>query len=162
MSETEKKDSLQILRKKKRLKGITAILVLIIIAGIGSTVYMKRSQEKPAEGPENQIVQVQKTNITESLTVTGTVQASKEVNINFTNVEGAKLVAVNVKAGDSVKAGQVLARLDDSDARLQIKNAESNVAIARAKLEEAKRGPKLSDIELQKANVLKAQMAIKT
>ncbi|MDY7993838.1 efflux RND transporter periplasmic adaptor subunit [Paenibacillus polymyxa] len=162
MSETEKKDALQVLRRKKRLKGIIGILVLIIIAGIGGTVYMNRSQEKPVEGPANQIVQVQKTNMTESLKVTGTVQASKEVNINFTNVEGAKLIAVNVKAGDSVKAGQVLARLDDSDSKLQIKNAESNVAIARAKVEEAKRGPKSSDIELQKANVLKAQMAIKT
>ncbi|KAF6573971.1 efflux RND transporter periplasmic adaptor subunit [Paenibacillus sp. EKM212P] len=162
MSETEKKDALQVLKRKKRLKGIIGILVLIIIAGIGSTVYMNRIQEKPVEGPANQIVQVQKTNMTESLKVTGTVQASKEVNINFTNVEGAKLIAVNVKAGDSVKAGQVLARLDDSDSKLQIKNAESNVAIARAKVEEAKRGPKPSDIELQKANVLKAQMAIKT
>lgn len=114
------------------------------------------------EAPANQVVQVQKANITESLSVTGTVQASKEVNINFTNIEGAKLVAVNVKAGDSVKAGQVLARLDDSDARLQIKDAESNVAIASTKLDEAKRGPKTNDIELQKANVLKAQMAIKT
>ncbi|MEK3852104.1 MULTISPECIES: efflux RND transporter periplasmic adaptor subunit [Paenibacillus] len=162
MSETEKKDALQVLRRKKRLKGIIGILVLVIIAGIGSFVYMKKGQEKPVESPVNQIVQVQKTNMTESLKVTGTVQASKEVNINFTNVEGAKLIAVNVKAGDSVKAGQVLARLDDSDSRLQIKNAESNVAIARAKLEETKRGPKSSDIELQKANVLKAQMAIKT
>ncbi|WP_068501210.1 efflux RND transporter periplasmic adaptor subunit [Paenibacillus kribbensis] len=162
MPETEKKDALQVVRKRRRLKRIIAILVLIILAGIGSIVYMKRSQEKPVEGPANQIVQVEKTNITESLTVVGTVQASKEVNINFTNVEGAKLIAVNVKAGESVKAGQVLARLDDSDARLQIKNAQSNVAIARAKLEEAKRGPKPSDIELQKANVLKAQMAIKT
>ncbi|SEJ88655.1 efflux RND transporter periplasmic adaptor subunit [Paenibacillus polymyxa] len=162
MSEMEKKDALQVVRKKRRLKRIIGIFVLIIIAGIGGTVYMNRSKEKPVEGPANQIVQVQKTNMTESLKVTGTVQASKEVNINFTNVEGAKLVAVNVKAGDSVKAGQVLARLDDSDARLQIKDAESNVAIARAKLEEAKRGPKTNDIELQKANVLKAQMAIKT
>ncbi|AHM67835.1 HlyD family secretion protein [Paenibacillus jamilae] len=162
MSEIEKKDALQVVRKKRRLKRIIGIFVLIIIAGIGGTVYMNRSKEKPVEGPANQIVQVQKTNMTESLKVTGTVQASKEVNINFTNVEGAKLVAVNVKAGDSVKAGQVLARLDDSDARLQIKDAESNVAIARAKLEEAKRGPKTNDIELQKANVLKAQMAIKT
>lgn len=162
LSEIEKKDALQVVRKKRRLKRIIGIFVLIIIAGIGGTVYMNRSKEKPVEGPANQIVQVQKTNMTESLKVTGTVQASKEVNINFTNVEGAKLVAVNVKAGDSVKAGQVLARLDDSDARLQIKDAESNVAIARAKLEEAKRGPKTNDIELQKANVLKAQMAIKT
>ncbi len=162
MSEIEKKDALQVVRKKRRLKRFIGIFVLIIIAGIGGTVYMNKSKEKPVEGPANQIVQVQKTNMTESLKVTGTVQASKEVNINFTNVEGAKLVAVNVKAGDSVKAGQVLARLDDSDARLQIKDAESNVAIARAKLEEAKRGPKTNDIELQKANVLKAQMAIKT
>ncbi|MGG4217833.1 efflux RND transporter periplasmic adaptor subunit [Paenibacillus jamilae] len=162
MPETEKKDSLQVLRKKRRMKGIISILTLLIISGIGSTVYMKRGQEKPVEAPANQVVQVQKANITDSLTVTGTVQASKEVNINFTNVEGAKLIAVHVKAGDSVKAGQVLARLDDSDARLQIKDAESNVAIARAKLEEAKRGPKTNDIELQKANVLKAQMAIKT
>ncbi|MDH2332990.1 MULTISPECIES: efflux RND transporter periplasmic adaptor subunit [Paenibacillus] len=162
MPETVKKDALQILRKKRRLKVIIGILALIIIVGIGGTVYMNRGQEKPVEGPANQIVQVKKNNITESLAVTGTVQASKEVNINFTNVEGAKLIAVNVKAGDSVKAGQVLARLDDSDAKLQIKDAQSNVAIARAKLEEAKRGPKQIDIELQKANVLKTQMAIKT
>lgn len=121
MSETEKKDALQVLRRKKRLKGIIGIFVLIIIAGIGSTVYMNRSQEKPVEGPANQIVQVQKTNMTESLKVTGTVQASKEVNINFTNLEGAKLIAVNVKAGDSVKAGQVLARLDDSDSSYKLK-----------------------------------------
>nr|WP_258043357.1 hypothetical protein [Paenibacillus polymyxa] len=60
MPETVKKDALQVLRKKRRLKVIIGILALIIIVGIGGTVYMNRGQEKPVEGPANQIVQVKK------------------------------------------------------------------------------------------------------
>jgi HlyD family secretion protein len=59
---------------------------------------------------------------------------------------GGPVLAVKVKEGDSVKAGDVLVQLDDSDAALTVKRAEAAVALAQAQLAKAKLGPRPAQI----------------
>ncbi|GJM72726.1 hypothetical protein HMSSN036_49420 [Paenibacillus macerans] len=108
----------------------------------------------------NEAIVVKRGDITETLSVTGTVKASKEVNLNFNSTSTDKLAEVNVKVGDQVKKGQLLARLNDTEAKLQIQNAEDTLRMARSKLAEATKGPKETEVELQELNVQKAAKAL--
>nr|WP_279633710.1 biotin/lipoyl-binding protein [Brevibacillus antibioticus] len=57
----------------------------------------------------------------------GNVQASKRSSLSFSDAEEAKdaISTIQVGVGDAVKAGQVLATMDDSVARIQVTNAEA-------------------------------------
>lgn len=66
---------------------------------------------------------------------TGTVRPARETPLAF-RLAG-KIAARPAEVGDRVAAGQVLARLDDTDVRLDLEAAEAEVAAARADLARA-------------------------
>lgn len=66
---------------------------------------------------------------------TGTIRPQHEVGLGF-RVPG-KLVDRLVDVGDHVVRGQLIARLDDTDARLELELAEAELAAARVDLERA-------------------------
>ncbi len=68
-------------------------------------------------------------------TFTGTVRPRHAATLGFRI--GGKLVERLVEVGDDVRAGQVLARLDDADVRLDLSTAEAEVAAARIALSRA-------------------------
>ncbi len=72
----------------------------------------------------------------ENVTLTGNIQAQDEVNLAFR--VGGQLVERRVNVGDRVRAGQVVARLDSSDARNAVDSARANLASAMARLTEAR------------------------
>jgi ABC exporter DevB family membrane fusion protein len=67
-------------------------------------------------------------------------------------MEGARVDQLLVKRGDKVKAGQVIAILDSRD-RLQaaLQQAQKQVRVAQARLEQVKAGAKIGDILAQNA-----------
>ena len=65
----------------------------------------------------------------------GTIQAVHEADVASKLL--AKVIEVDVQAGQEVKAGQVLVRLDDQDLRAQLRQAEAGVAAAQAARDEA-------------------------
>ncbi len=67
-------------------------------------------------------------------------------------MEGAKVEQLLVKRGDSVKKGQIIAILNNSD-RLAalLEEAKTNVKVAKARLEQVKAGAKQGEINAQKA-----------
>src|SRR5690348_16073285 len=50
-----------------------------------------------------------------------------------------RLVYLGVVEGDQVRAGQVLARIEDADVKAQLAEAEANVQLSRAELHDAQR-----------------------
>ncbi|MEO1719743.1 MAG: efflux RND transporter periplasmic adaptor subunit, partial [Pseudomonadota bacterium] len=71
-----------------------------------------------------------------SQSYTGTVRATDRAQLAF-EVTG-DIAAILVKVGDTVKAGDVLARLDETPLRLAVAERDARVAEARAVLEEAR------------------------
>jgi RND family efflux transporter MFP subunit len=68
-------------------------------------------------------------------TYTGTIRPQHEAPLSF-RLPG-KLVARLVEVGDRVAAGQIMARLDDTDARLELEAAAAYLAAARTDLARA-------------------------
>ena len=69
------------------------------------------------------------------ITVTGSLQAQQEVALSAK--QPGRLVAVMVREGDAVTAGQALARVDDSDLQRQVRTGEAAVASSVARLQQA-------------------------
>jgi len=84
---------------------LTAFVVLILI-GVGIWQYRKAQ----AAVPQFKFTQVEKTQLTEYLSVSGVVDAKESANLRFAG--GGKLTYLGAQEGDLVKKGQTLARID--------------------------------------------------
>lgn len=74
--------------------------------------------------------------VSQTVSASGTVQPATSLDLNFVN--GGVLTAVNVKAGDKVAIGQVLATIDPAKANVALEMAKANLAAAQQKLDQAK------------------------
>ena len=83
----------------------------------------------PVIRPVRTIV-VQPVSFSLSGSVTGTIEARAEADLGF-RIAG-KLIERKVDVGDGVRAGDVLARLDDQDQRNALRTAEADLAAAQA------------------------------
>jgi HlyD family secretion protein len=63
-----------------------------------------------------------------------------------------RIAAIDVDEGDAVKAGQVLARLDDRLAKARVAGAAASLAQAHARYDLARRGPRHEDVDAAKAD----------
>ena len=74
--------------------------------------------------------------VSQTVTASGAVQPESSLDLNFVN--GGVLTAVNVKAGDKVAIGQVLATIDPAKANVALETAQANLAAAQQKLDQAR------------------------
>lgn len=111
-----------------------ALLLLLPVTGCGAS-------RPPAAAPDSATaapVEVQKTRIgtvSRVVEVTGSLKARQEIPL--ASRRDGRVAEVRVREGDRVSAGQVVARLEDTDARAQVGTAEAAVASARAQVAQA-------------------------
>jgi HlyD family secretion protein len=95
---------------------------------------------------------------------TGSVSAEAFVtplrHVDLSFERGGRVVEVLVKDGDSVKAGQVLARLDDADAQAQLAAAQAGLVRAQAALAQVKAGSTGEQVAQAQAAVARASAAL--
>ncbi|UOF92103.1 efflux RND transporter periplasmic adaptor subunit [Fodinisporobacter ferrooxydans] len=140
-------------RKKKKIIGIA--LAGLIVAGSAFGIYEKVATPQNVLA-DMRIATVKRGDVAETVSASGTIQAATQIKLNFSSGNG-KLTAVNVKVGDKVKAGQVLATLDDKQQQAQLANAQANLTSAEAKLAQAQEGATAQAIAQQKASLAAAQ-----
>ena len=70
------------------------------------------------------------------VSLTGTVQAQTEINLAF-RIDG-RLIERTVEIGDTVKPGQLIARLDSQNEETAVQSARAQLTAARAQLVEAR------------------------
>ena len=118
---------------KRKWKWILGIGGVIVVAG-GVFASVKMSQRGIVTVQTGKVV---KTDLTSYVTASGEIKPRDYYNIGA-NVMG-RIVAINVKEGDHVKQGQVLARLENiqADADVQAQQASLNSALADSAAAEA-------------------------
>ncbi len=95
-------------------------------------------------------VPVRRGTIAATITVAGSTTAISQAKLAF---EGAgRLAELKVKLGDSVKEGDVLARLDSADLEIQVAQAEVALEQAKMKLDQLKEGPKEVEVAAARAS----------
>jgi len=148
------------------LKKWQVAVLLVIVIGTAAGVYTVITRASGTSGssssslPENtQLVPVQYGNVVNSVSASGSVVFPDKETLTF-GIAGT-VGAINVHEGDTVKEGQILAKLDStSDIAVQIAvtQARINLENARDKLNEA-RNPDINQAKLAVAN---ARIALKT
>lgn len=115
---------------QERKKGLILLLLLCVAAG-GYYAY-QRYEAYEAE-------QAAKT-----LTLSGNVDV-REVDLAFR--ESDRIAQVFVEEGDSVKAGQILAKLDDNELKLSIQKTQSQIAAQQSNVDKLHNGTRAEEIQ---------------
>ncbi|MGH2403306.1 MAG: biotin/lipoyl-binding protein, partial [bacterium] len=109
-------------------RNLIAVAVIAVLAA-GGWLYRSRTASTPAnEGPRT--ARVVRGNITVSVSSTGTLQPYSQVDVR-SRATGT-VVDVRVQEGDRVQRGQLLAVIDDRDARAGAQTAQAQLAQAYA------------------------------
>ena len=108
---------------KRRIVWINAGLALLLVA-VGAGAYFWLFAPKSEVATSGRTVSVQKGNVSETVTATGTVETAGTLELSFSTA--GTLDAVKVEQGDTVKADQKLATLDDSAAQASVTSAQSS------------------------------------
>ena len=96
------------------------------------------AQPNPADiVVEVTVTRVERADISSLLTVTGTIAALPNQDVRVSSLVPGRVASMRVAEGDRVRAGQVLAKIDDRPLRDQLHQAEAVVEQAKANLENA-------------------------
>ncbi|WP_232699482.1 efflux RND transporter periplasmic adaptor subunit [Brevibacillus daliensis] len=158
----ESKTNKPLLRGKgKRKKSI----IMVTLAGAllcGTGIYAYSEFVSPSrETSIMQTIPVQRGDISEVVAASGTVQAAQQMTLNFPSGDDV-ISAIHVKVGDSVKAGQVLATMDQTATLMQVKIAEANLLSAKASLAEKMQTKDENEILVLQSNVTKAKASLES
>ncbi|MCR4595027.1 MAG: hypothetical protein K5761_08230 [Clostridiales bacterium] len=107
--------------KKKSLKTKLAIIIGIILL-LALIAYVLYTQLKPDPLTEYEMATVQKSTITDTLDVSGTVES--ESTYNYIGINGVRAEEVLVKVGDKVSKGDKIATFDVSGASAYLTTAK--------------------------------------
>jgi len=138
------------INKKKNNSWMIWGLACVATALIGFAAY--RGQNKP-KGEKVEVEKVTKRTINETVAASGKVFPEMEVKIS-SDVSG-EIVELHVEEGDSVRQGQLLAKIDPDAYQSAVSQGKANVNNSKAQVANSKAG-----IERSRAQVLqsKAQM----
>ena len=126
--------------RKNKSRLLIYLLLGIIAVLIGIAVVRAKSKPK---GIEVEVEKIKRRTISETVSASGKVFPEKEVKIS-SDVSG-EIVELYVEEGDSVKAGQILARIDPESyesavegSQASLNNVKSNLAMQRSAIETSK------------------------
>ncbi len=137
--------------KKFFKRPLVIILMLAVIFAAGAIYfYYGKSQAAPY-----QTSTVQRGDISQIVSVTGTVKPSESVDLAFER--SGRVISIAVNVGGQVVAGQILATLDNSDLSAQIDQAKAGVAAQQAQLDALKIGARPEELQIAQTNVANAQ-----
>ena len=117
-----------------------AIIAFFLTRGDGAAT---PAGDENAQAPTVTVVTPGRTTVEGELTATGTLAARREMPVGVVG-EGGRVVSVPVDAGDWVRQGQVLARIDRSVQSQQVQSFSAQVQVAQ------------SDADLAQANLDRA------
>lgn len=119
-----------------RFKAMVGILTCGLLLNCKPPEQQEAVAEQTFGAAAVKVYQVKRQKISEKLFYTGLIEARKKMVINPDI--GGKIDKIYVEAGDRVRAGQVLAEIDTRAIRLQLEQAEAQLAVAQAGHKDAK------------------------
>ena len=117
------------MKKKFKHKKLVIVLAIIVAAIIVLVGVAKRKLNSVAEATNIvQLEKVDKRDLSDFISLTGTV--SGETKINYSSTAATEIKTVNVQVGDVVKEGDVIATLDKDSIQKQIDVLEKSLSNA--------------------------------
>ena len=146
---------------KQRLAGLISSTMLVMVLMAGCAQGAPAVQRGPGRVAPAKVVSV--TPATEqalqsTLTYPGTLAAGTQVDL-VARTSGV-IVKFPIQPGQAVKAGQLIAQLDDTTQQAALQQAQAALAVAEANLAKLQNGPTPTQIGVAKAGVTGAQTSV--
>jgi HlyD family secretion protein len=141
-----------------KVKHPSRWLIGLMAAGvvvIGSTTYFIVNRATPRLDIAALTVPVTSRNVTLRIKASGKVVPFQTVNLSPKT--SGLLVELLVEQGDTVKQGQIIARMDNADLQAQLIQARANLAKAEAQLAQARAGSRPEEISQARARLAQAE-----
>jgi HlyD family secretion protein len=132
-------------------KIILAIIILVIALGIYQGFIKK-------EKPSFTLAEVVRGNISQEVSETGQVKKGEEINLSFKNA--GRIEKIYVKVGEKVKRGDILAKQDTTQLKIQLEDAKASLSLAQAQLNKLLAGASPEEIQIQKTAVENAKISL--
>lgn len=123
-----------------RIHNVRAFNALLAggVAAAGVAAYLVVGQSAASSQTTTRTADVTRGVVLSTVSATGTLQPSTELSIGFPT--SGMISSVNVEAGQRVRRGQLLGRLDSLSARQSTQQAEASLASAQAQYEQTLTG----------------------
>ena len=109
-------------KRRRVLLIVASVVLLLVLIGGGSLIYMRRANASQVQYTTNPVAFG---NLTQTVSTSGPLQAKAEYDMNF-NTAG-QVTAIDVRVGQQVKAGQVLAKLNAPNLQIAVEQAQITV-----------------------------------
>ena len=113
-----------------RSRWLVIVAGILILAAAGAFVYTRiaaGTAPRATTAGQSLTSVARRGTITISAIGTGTLQPANEVQLGFGGNTSGKLVTLNVKVGDKVKAGDLLAEIDNSQTKISYQQAQQTL-----------------------------------
>lgn len=117
-------------------RRLSAALELGVLVAVTALLVPSARAQAPAAGPEVPVLALGERAVGAGLLIDGSLQAVRQ-SVLSAQASG-RIASLNVKAGDRVKAGQLLAVIDDRATQAGVAQAQAGVAQAEANLANAR------------------------
>ena len=132
-------------------------VLLFVVLGLTRFAYTKLNAATPVEIVRVKALQSGSPGAMDAVVLNATGYIVAHHNIEVAAKVVGRVNYIGVEKGDHVKAGQVVARLEDDEYRAQVQEAKGNADSLQAKLEEAEHGSRPEEIAVAEANWKQAQ-----
>ncbi|MBE9129943.1 efflux RND transporter periplasmic adaptor subunit, partial [Coleofasciculus sp. LEGE 07081] len=151
-------------------RGLFLGIGIGILLALGSTRFLSSQQAEapqtepptpssPAPSQSVTVAAVETQGVNRTLEATGSVEAFEMIPV-MPQATGLQVQQVLVKEGQSVKAGQLMVRLDDAVLQAEFNQAQASVAQAEARLAELRAGSRQEEIARAQESVRSAKAAV--
>jgi HlyD family secretion protein len=123
-------------RRKTPYRGWLWLIVVLAGAAGGWYYYTVQANSAANATLRYETASITRGSLSVTVTATGTIQPTTQVDLS-SELSGT-IAAVDADFNSTVKAGSVLARLDDTKLKAQVVNAEAGFASAEARVEQSK------------------------
>lgn len=130
---------MKVLPRRRRAALINSVLGVVVLAGVGGAYAAVHDDGSKSTGSGTaRVATVTKGTVLATVSGSGTLASPSDAGLDFTT--GGTLTKVNVKPGDKVTKGEVLAEVDDTDAKATLQQDEASLTAAEANLTKVEAG----------------------
>ena len=137
--------------------GVVNLALAALLVGAGVAAYLVVTGTQAASTAVRTAT-VSRGVVLSTVSATGALQAASQLDVDFTS--SGQLVAVGVKAGQHVRSGQVLGRIDATTARQSLRQAQAQAATAQAQLQATLTGETPQQRAQDAVSVTQAQQSL--